>query len=309
MWRSRPARALGRRAVTTRVVIGYDGSEASEDALAFGLTWCRSTGDVPVIATVYPEEYPPGAGRVDVDWEPSIRRQAEIIQNRAREAAGDAALYRQVASTSAAHGLADLAEHVEAVMVIVGTSQETGLARSLLGSSTERLLHGATVPVTVVPLGWRKAAPDRISSVGVAYIDTRDAREALRVAVRVAQRVPARLTLYTVLGQSSERYSYLVGRRDEQAYVEIARESFSKALEFAAAGIPPELEPRTVLLEGPVVESLAALGPDDVDLLVCGSRGYGPARRVLLGGVSSRLIRRARLPVAVVPRASTVLTG
>jgi hypothetical protein len=50
---------------------------------------------------------------------------------------------------------------------------------------------------------------------------------------------------------------------------------------------------------------LAALGPDDVDLLVCGSRGYGPARRVLLGGVSSRLIRRARLPVAVVPRATT----
>ena len=58
----------------------------------------------------------------------------------------------------------------------------------------------------------------------------------------------------------------------------------------------------------PVVESLAALGPDDVDLLVCGSRGYGPARRVLLGGVSSPLIRRARLPVAVVPRATTVST-
>jgi hypothetical protein len=82
--------------------------------------------------------------------------------------------------------------------------------------------------------------------------------------------------------------------------------SFGKALEFAAAGVPPELEPRTVLLEGAVVDSLAALGPDDVDLLVCGSRGYGPVRRVLLGGVSSRLIRGARLPVAVVPRAASV---
>ena len=54
-----------------------------------------------------------------------------------------------------------------------------------------------------------------------------------------------------------------------------------------------------------VVESLAALGPDDVDMLVCGSRGYGPVRRVLLGGVSSPLIRRAQLPVTVVPRATT----
>ena len=34
-----------------RVVIGYDGSDAGEDAVAFGLTWCRSTGDVPVVAT------------------------------------------------------------------------------------------------------------------------------------------------------------------------------------------------------------------------------------------------------------------
>ena len=291
--------------MASRVVIGYDGSEASEDAVAFGLTWCRSTGDVPIVATVYPEEHPLGIGRVDVEWASYVREQAEIIQDKARATVGDAALYRNVASTSAAHGLADLAEDVEAVMVIVGTAPETGITRALLGSSAERLLHGATAPVTVVPAGWRQSTSDRISSIGVAYLDTRDGRQALQMAVRVALRIPAQLTLYSVLGQSSERYSYLVGRTDEQAFVDKARDSFGKAQEFAAAGVPPELELRTVLLEGPVVESLAALGPDDVDMLVCGSRGYGPARRVLLGGVSSRLIRRARLPVAVVPRATT----
>ena len=291
--------------MASRVVIGYDGSEASEDAVAFGLAWCRSTGDVPVIATVYPEEHPLGAGHVDAEWASYVREQAESIQDKARATVGDVALYRNIASTSAAHGLADLAEDVEAVVVIVGTSQETRLSRALLGSSTERLLHGATAPVTVVPAGWRHSAPERISSIGVAYVDTRDAREALRMAVRAALRIPARLTLYSVLGKSSERYSYLAGRTAEQAVLEKARDSFRKALEFAAAGVPPELEPRTVLLEGEVVESLAALGPDDVDVLVCGSRGYGPARRVLLGGVSSRLIRRARLPVVVVPRATT----
>jgi nucleotide-binding universal stress UspA family protein len=258
--------------MASRVVIGYDGSAASEDAVAFGLTWCRSTGDVPIVATVYPEEHPFGVGRVDVEWATYVREQAEIIQDKARATVGDAALYRNVASTSAAHGLADLADDVEAAMVIVGTTtEETGLTRALLGTSTERLLHGATVPVTVVPPGWRQSAPDRISSIGVAYVDTRDGREALRRAVRVALRIPARLTLYSVLGQSSERYSYLVGRTDEQAFVDKARDSYGKALEFAAAGVPPELEPRTVLLEGSVVESLTALGPDDVDMLVCGS--------------------------------------
>lgn len=146
-----------RRAVARRVVIGYDGSEHSEDAVAFGLVWCRSTGDIPVVATVYPEEHPAGAERIDHEWARYVREQAETTQDRIRDAVGDAALYRQVPSTTAAHGLADLAEDVEAVVVIVGASRHTGFPRSLLGSSAERLLHGAMVPVTVVPAGWRQA--------------------------------------------------------------------------------------------------------------------------------------------------------
>jgi nucleotide-binding universal stress UspA family protein len=93
--------------VASRVVIGYDGSEASEDAVAFGLTWSRSTGDVPIVATVYPEEHPFGLGvrRVDIDWVTYVGEQAEIIQDKVRAAVGDAALYRNIASTSASHGL------------------------------------------------------------------------------------------------------------------------------------------------------------------------------------------------------------
>jgi nucleotide-binding universal stress UspA family protein len=41
---------------------------------------------------------------------------------------------------------------------------------------------------------------------------------------------------------------------------------------------------------------------ENLDLLVCGSRGYGPLRAVLLGGVSRRLAADARCPVIVLPR-------
>jgi nucleotide-binding universal stress UspA family protein len=79
--------------MASRVVIGYDGSEASEDAVAFGLTWCRSTGDVPIVATVYPVEHALGVGRVDAKWATYVREQAQIIQDKARATVGAAALY------------------------------------------------------------------------------------------------------------------------------------------------------------------------------------------------------------------------
>ena len=44
---------------------------------------------------------------------------------------------------------------------------------------------------------------------------------------------------------------------------------------------------------------------EHLDLLVCGSRGYGPLRAVLLGGVSRRLTAEAHCPVIVLPRGVT----
>jgi hypothetical protein len=39
-----------------------------------------------------------------------------------------------------------------------------------------------------------------------------------------------------------------------------------------------------------------------LDLLITGSRGYGPLRAVVVGGVSGRLARAAACPVVVIPR-------
>ncbi|MGH2973909.1 MAG: universal stress protein [Solirubrobacterales bacterium] len=52
---------------------------------------------------------------------------------------------------------------------------------------------------------------------------------------------------------------------------------------------------------GPPAEVLVEHS-QQLDLLVLGSRGYGPVKSVLLGSVSSHVLRNAQCPVLVAPR-------
>jgi nucleotide-binding universal stress UspA family protein len=91
--------------------------------------------------------------------------------------------------------------------------------------------------------------------------------------------------------------------RPEEETVPIeVRKDYQEALDRVLAGLPDGVQATGELRYGEVVDELSMVAERGVDLLVCGSRGYGPVRRVLLGTVSSALVRQASVPVLVVPR-------
>jgi nucleotide-binding universal stress UspA family protein len=290
--------------VPATIVIGFDGSDCGEDALALGLVLCRATGATPVVAAVYPEQYPIGVGRVDAEWVAYMREQAEELLGRARRVLGDgvAADYRAVGAASESRGLHELAEREQAEVVVVGSTHRGPLGRTHPGSTGDRLLHGSAWPVAVAPRGLREDPPPSLRTVAVAFLDTPEAHEALEFAAALARRAGARLRLLSVVPSRAEVVAPVVGRDAELAFAARAREVFQAALDGALAGLAGRVEASGELLEGEVVDALATVDRRDADLLVCGSRGYGPIRRVLLGGVSSRLLRRAACPLLVVPR-------
>jgi nucleotide-binding universal stress UspA family protein len=290
--------------VTGTIVIGFDGSDCGEDALALGLVLCRATGASPVVATVYPEQYPIGVGRVDAEWVAYLEERAEELLQRARRVLGDgvAADYRTVSAASESRGLHELAEREQAEVVVIGSTHRGPLGRTYPGSTGDRLLQGSAWPVAVAPRGLREDPPPALRTIAVAFLDTPEAHEALDFAAALAQRSGARLRLLSVLPSRAEVFAPVVGRDAEAAFASRAREVFQAALDHALAGLGGRVEATGELLEGDVVDALATLDRRDADLLVCGSRGYGPIRRVLLGGVSSRLLRRAACPLLVVPR-------
>jgi len=291
------------------IVIGHDGSDSGDDGATLGAQLAHATGETPIIVAVYPEENPIGAGRVDAEWVAYMRQQAEEVREHARrflEGRGVQAEYRVVGSSSAAHGLDDIAEAESASMIVVGSSPRGARRRISPGSTGERLLHGAICPVAVAPRGMRERPPDTpVRRIGVAYIDSPEAGEARRVAAELAAATNASLTLYTVVGPRSEVVAPVIGRDAEISFLKSVREGARAALDEALAALPQGVTATAELLEGDVIDELASLDEREIDVLVMGSRGYGPVRRVLLGGVARKLIRRAACPLIVVPRGST----
>ena len=287
------------------IVVGHDGRECGDDAATLGAQLALATGEPLIVVAVYPEENPIGAGRVDAEWVAYMREQAEEANAAAERflaSRGVTASYRVLGAHSAAHGLDDVAEEESAWMIVVGSSPRGARRRIMAGSTAERLLHGASCPVAVAPRGLRERAADApVARVGVAYVDSDEAREALRVGVELVQRTSASLTLYTVVAPRAE-FSPVAGRASEESLMAAVRETVRASVDSALASLPAGLEAADEVLEGDVIEELAALDERECDLLVCGSRGYGPLRRVLLGGVSRRLMQRAACPVVVVPR-------
>jgi nucleotide-binding universal stress UspA family protein len=290
------------------VVVGFDGSTSGEDALALALWLGRVINATVVVAVVHPSPAAISPARVDAEWVADRHRLAERILDTARSLveaqAGEPkeVEYQIVASSSAAHGLHDLAEERTASVIVVGPGAGGTEERLFAGSTAERLLSGSPCPVAVAPSGMRSRRPGELTRIGVAYIDTPDANAALAVAVRLARRTAATLRLYTVVAEEAEVMPAWTGRDTERGFLASARETYQNAIDTAVAGLPPGLDATGRILTGDVVDVLAELGEDDIDVLCCGSRGYGPVARVFLGGVSSRLVRRARSPLIVVPR-------
>ncbi|MGI8888818.1 MAG: universal stress protein [Nocardioidaceae bacterium] len=284
---------------TDHLVIGYEGGSNGHDALRFGERWALASDDRLIVVTVHPGAAAAGIQRVDAEWVAYEREEADRLLQEAEQLLLESlnAEFRRIDASSAAHGLHDIAEEGGTVLVL-GARRARGLRRTYPGSTAERLLHGAAIPVAIVPSGYADREGDPLRRVTVAFIDTPDGQAAVDSAVRITKHLKAELTIVSVLPDTRMVPSMGEPRR----FFSGQKASFQQSLN---AVVEPAREQGPVtgrLLEGPVVDALVEIGPDETDLLIIGSRGYGPVARVLLGGVSSRVVRHARVPVVVVPR-------
>lgn len=287
---------------TDTVVVGVDGSEESADALALALSLAGLL-QAP-LSPVFVHPYAPFAGTLpESRYEELVSELADSVhaQMRALDMPSADRRLRIVTDRSASAGLQRTAEREHAVMIVVGGSHRSRLGRVLPGGTAERLLAGAPCPVAIAPRGYASDRQPPIF-VGSAFDGSAESHAALAWATGLARSADLRLRLLSVHEQLLPAAVPAAAGLPLASVNDTLRDELWRQLTEAEAVARQHVAEVTgALLEGGPAHALADASLH-LDLLVLGSRGYGPLGAVLLGSVSNALVRTASCPIVVVPR-------
>jgi nucleotide-binding universal stress UspA family protein len=285
------------------IVVGFDGSDHADDALALGRLLATASAAELVVVCAYPDD-PLGDSATAAELAQGMREDAEAHLARAREIIGaqGSSGFRAIAGASPSQVLHELAEQLRARTIVVGPTHHGTALRRLTGSTPEHVLNHAPCPVAVAPDGYARRAAGALRRISVAYDGGDESQHALAAAAALARDTGARLRLVNVVNAAAVgMYPPLdVSTYDELA--QLTREEARGRLAAAAADLDG-IAVETDVLDGEPDVALVEDSHAD-DILFAGSRGHGPFRRVLVGSVSSHLLREAVCPVVIVPRGS-----
>jgi len=286
----------------TKIIVGHDLHDGGSDALAFARLIAGATGAELVVAGVFPiGDLPHG---FEAQWREQEEQIAAEIQIIADQVGAEAEAFP---SSSPARGLHDLAKEIDADLVVVGSSRHSKVGEILAGNVGLGLLHGGPCAVALAPRDYRKHAEAGLGTIMVGFDGSQESGHALLDAIDLATRSDAILKLVAVAKPPPLVHGKGAGsgpgyQELQEAIEEQLREQFHEAAET----IPESVKAEATLVSGDPAEKLTEAAGADGTVLILGSRAYGPLRRVLLGSVSTALMRSAPCPVIVHPRGTKV---
>jgi len=275
-----------------QIVVGVDGQPGGRDATELAKNLAANSADI-TLAHIYPGDphIRRGAGGA---YEAAARTRAGELLKRSREEARIDAHLRWHGSPSPGRGLHELCDELDADLLVVGSSRRGLLGRVLIGDDTQSALNGAPCAIAIAPAGYL-SEPVAMREIGVGYDGSPESEHALDVARELARRCDAKLSAFQAASLPAIAYSGAMLSLGEavEALVEEARSNIE--------GLG-DVEPHAAF--GQPAEELSVYSAS-LDLLIVGSRGYGPLGRLIYGSTSGQLARTARCPLLVLPRAAS----
>ncbi len=285
--------------VFQKVIVGCDGESPGRDALALGhvLGALSRTGVLAV--GVHPDPLLPFPRRAD------LHEECERVLCADRDVLAPEARVRAVTAASPVPALQHAVDLEHADLLVLGSTRGTERGRVHAGRHARRLLHGAHFAVALAPSGYA-ARPAPLRRILVGIDGSGEGARALACARSLATAGHGRLSVLTAIdpmppttADGLQAMPYLPD--DWEELVDLRRQNAHARLADATAALGPDVEVRTLVVDGDPARALCEAGRD-ADMLVLGSARWGPFARLVLGGTAEHVIRHARCPVLVMPR-------
>ncbi|MGM0716664.1 MAG: universal stress protein [Halobacteriota archaeon] len=284
------------------ILVPTDGSSEAENAIARALDLARtSDATIHVLHVIGPD-----VPSVDADSTENeeFRQQSEKrareatvrIQERATKLGIDAV--RAVHEGTPYRAILEYIDENDIDLAVMGTHGRTGGERTRLGSTTQRVITLAEIPVMAVRLAEDGAVPE--SGYGMydhvmIPTDGSDAAErAADHALSIAERYGADVHVVYIVDTTT--YGFADAPR---SIVGLLKRGGQNAVEeIAAEARDLKLPVTTDILRGvPHEEILEYASGVDADVIAMGTRGRTADTDRLLGSTTARVFRRSEIPV------------
>ena len=290
------------------ILVATDFSDTAAAALDWAVELARQQGaGIELIhAVTIPPSIPGYIPSAEVDFQEEVRRAAEsrLAESAAACSGKGVAIATFLLPGTPSQVILDRAESLSPLAIVIGTRGLTGLRHLLMGSTTQRVVHGARCPVLSVhpgDLGKHR----EIRTILVPTDFSKDAELAIATAHRLlaslerdARLIPLNVfnlpIEYTAYGPIPTSVSYL-----EDTGLEAERRLFEAAQALQREGLTVE----TVAREGDPAHAIAEEAEKrGADLIAMGTRGLSGLRHLLMGSTAERAVEHAPCPVMTVRR-------
>jgi nucleotide-binding universal stress UspA family protein len=278
------------------IIAGCDGFGRGREAAAFAASLADATGDRLVLLAAHQEAPLPiwGSAR-------EHREQVEEAIRRVRDDLAPKATTVTVEALSPAHALRHVARHEHAGLIVVGAHPRRSMDRIARLDHAMQVLHSAPESVAVVPDGT--TVRPRLERLVVGHDGSPEAEAAVRLAGDLARATGGRLRIEVVVDDRHPRWA----AREAVAFgtlwtesIETRRQAAQALLDRTTAELADVSAEGSVHVGDPI--AVLADSASSADLLVLGSRRWGPVARLALGSTAEAIVRRRAGPVLVLPR-------
>lgn len=274
-----------------KVLVGIDGRTGGHDAVALARRLAAPGGEL-TLAHVYGSATSAGrAGALALTLEVEATVQALEREPQQPALLADKAI---VYESSVGRGLHRLAAERGSDLLVVGSCHRGLLGRVLLGDDASRVLNGTPCAVGIAPRGYAAAEDrSRLARIGVGYDESPESVRAIDVARALAARHGSTIKALALVSLGSIPKGEPIPDDWPKVAGELVVEEAHRLDQLD--GVEGDAD------YGDAAEKLAAFSAE-LDLLIVGSRGYGPIGRLVNGSTSNYLARHAGCPLLALPR-------